>query len=76
MTNCKVHFSSPLEIPETQMTATAGKSSTDAEYHTALARWWGDFVPMDQWTPPKVALRFKNFKFRSKFIALQQNVHL
>ncbi|KAG2047805.1 hypothetical protein BDR06DRAFT_976451 [Suillus hirtellus] len=42
MTNRKVHFSLPLEIPETRMTATA-----------ALARWWGDFVPMDQWTPPK-----------------------
>ncbi|KAG1781326.1 hypothetical protein EV702DRAFT_1193506 [Suillus placidus] len=43
----------PLETCEEQNAASA-----------ALAEWWGDFVPIDQWTPPRVRHQFQDLNFK------------
>ncbi|KIK33287.1 hypothetical protein CY34DRAFT_18462 [Suillus luteus UH-Slu-Lm8-n1] len=55
----QVHFPSSLDS-----TASAGKSSPPTDRQQALAQWWGDFVPIDQWTPPKVKPQFEGLEFR------------
>ncbi|KAG1904981.1 uncharacterized protein F5891DRAFT_1183639 [Suillus fuscotomentosus] len=54
----KAHFSIPLTNEELD-TILAGDLRK-----TALAKWWGNFVPIDQWTPPNVRHTFKDLPFR------------
>ncbi|KAG1761028.1 hypothetical protein EV702DRAFT_1207504 [Suillus placidus] len=37
---------------------------THGEQNAASAEWWGDFVPIDQWKPPRVRHQFKDLEFR------------
>ncbi|KAG0691617.1 hypothetical protein DFH29DRAFT_1010630 [Suillus ampliporus] len=54
----------PLELNEEQHVASAGESSADAQNTAALAGRWGDFMPIDQWTPPRITAQFKGLEFR------------
>ncbi|KAG1738083.1 uncharacterized protein EDB91DRAFT_1249379 [Suillus paluster] len=63
MSTQRVHFSSPLETTQQHM-ASAGKSSAEVQCKASLAEWWGDFVPIDQWEPPRVRSRFQHLQFR------------
>ncbi|KAG0693783.1 hypothetical protein DFH29DRAFT_1006936 [Suillus ampliporus] len=55
----------PLELNEERHVASAGESSADAQNTAALAGRWGNFMPIDQWTPPRITAQFKGLEFRS-----------
>ncbi|KAG0691548.1 hypothetical protein DFH29DRAFT_1010793 [Suillus ampliporus] len=57
----------PLELNEEQHVASASESSAaaDAQNTAALAGQWGNFMPIDQWTPPRITHQFKGLEFRT-----------
>ncbi|KAG1891930.1 uncharacterized protein F5891DRAFT_986424 [Suillus fuscotomentosus] len=59
----KVRFSMPLTSEELDTTSVGESLASDLR-KTALAKWWGNFVPMDQWTPPNIQHTFKDLPFR------------
>ncbi|KAG1797827.1 uncharacterized protein HD556DRAFT_1440787 [Suillus plorans] len=59
----KVWFSTPLTSEEPDPTL-AGESLAGALRKKALAKWWGNFVPIDQWTLLNVRHKFKDLPFR------------
>jgi hypothetical protein len=58
-------FPTPSTANE-ELTAAAGKSYIATLRQQALAQWWGNFVPIDQWTPPAVKPMFEGQRFQSK----------
>ncbi|KAG1852168.1 hypothetical protein F4604DRAFT_1933734 [Suillus subluteus] len=62
MSSQRVHFSTPLEtLPHG---TSAGECHADGLKKQSLAEWWGNFMPIDQWTPPRVRRRFPDLQFR------------
>ncbi|KAG1856168.1 hypothetical protein F4604DRAFT_1932034 [Suillus subluteus] len=62
MSSRRVHFSTPLETPPHG--TSAGEYHADGLKKQSLAEWWGNFVLIDQWTPPRVRRRFPDLQFR------------
>ncbi|KAG2108743.1 uncharacterized protein F5147DRAFT_652730 [Suillus discolor] len=63
MSTRRVRFSMPL-TSEQPDPISAGESFVSALQQKALAKWWGNFVPIDQWTPPNIRHKFKDLPFR------------
>ncbi|KAG2746278.1 hypothetical protein P692DRAFT_20876386 [Suillus brevipes Sb2] len=54
-----------------ELTAAAGKSYITTLRQQALAQWWGNFVPIDQWTPPAVKPMFEGQRFQRYDMSLE-----
>ncbi|KAG1875398.1 hypothetical protein DFJ58DRAFT_836036 [Suillus subalutaceus] len=39
-------------------------------------QWMSDFIPIDQWTPPRVTHKFKDLKFRRYNIGLEHRIEM
>ncbi|KAG2744245.1 hypothetical protein P692DRAFT_20877839 [Suillus brevipes Sb2] len=63
-------FPTPSTANE-ELTAAAGKSYITTLRQQALAQWWGNFVPIDQWTPPAVKPMFKGQRFQRYDMSLE-----
>ncbi|KAG1834635.1 hypothetical protein DFJ58DRAFT_735768 [Suillus subalutaceus] len=75
MTTRRVHFSTPLETRELNAPS-AGESHNGTDRKRALAEWMGDFIPIDQWTPPRVTHKFKDLKFRRYNISPEHRIEM
>ncbi|KAG2748633.1 hypothetical protein P692DRAFT_20874386 [Suillus brevipes Sb2] len=63
-------FPTPSTANE-ELTAAAGKSYITTLRQQALAQWWGNFVPIDQWTPPAVKPMFEGQRFQRYDMSLE-----
>ncbi|KAG1778644.1 hypothetical protein EV702DRAFT_1196155 [Suillus placidus] len=71
MSTGQVHFPAP-SIANEEQTALAGKLSyLTTLRQQALAQWWGNFVPIDQWTPPTVKRQFESQRFQRYDMSLK-----
>ncbi|KAG1740978.1 hypothetical protein EDB19DRAFT_1828363 [Suillus lakei] len=53
------------ELTGGQPVASPAESPADTQCNSAINDWWGDFVPIDQWTPPRVRPQFQGIEFRN-----------
>ncbi|KAG2743369.1 hypothetical protein P692DRAFT_20878714 [Suillus brevipes Sb2] len=58
MTSRQVHFATPIRTSGARREPSTSECDDDPRQTQALADWWGDFVPLEDWIPPRVSNRF------------------
>lgn len=66
MTSRRVHFLLPTGTSGGERESSSGECDYNARRTQALAEWWGDFVPIERWNPPRVAHRFPEWGHKRK----------